>query len=101
MNQDRLTDEQKARIELGDHVEAFLKTTVGKYLAKRAEDERGDLLEQLADTDPYDSKAIALLQRRIQVLDSWQQWFGEALADADDVERQFLSSNVHDVTGGT
>lgn len=101
MNQDRLTDEQKTRIELGDHVEAFLKTTVGQYLAKRAEDERGDLLEQLADTDPYDSKAIALLQRRIQVLDSWQQWFAEALADADDVERQFLASNANDVTGGT
>jgi hypothetical protein len=97
---DRLTEDQKSRIELGDHIEAFLKTSVGQYLSKRAEEERGYLLEQLAENDPYDSKAIALLQRRIQVLDSWQQWLGEALADAEDVERQFLAATADDVTGG-
>lgn len=96
---ERLTPDEKRRIELGDDIAAFMQTDIGKYLAKRAEDERVELLEQLASVDPFDAKAVAKLQIRVAVLDSWQEWFAEALHDADQTERQALLAQTTDLTG--
>lgn len=77
-------------IDRGLQVEAFLTGPVGRFLALRAERERLDVLEKLAEADPEDAKSIRRLQSRVAVLDCWQDWIAEAIAEGRQAQHAFV-----------
>lgn len=87
---------REAAIALEYDVAAFLESRVGRWLMYRAQNERADALEKLAQVRPHDEHAIAELQAQVRVRDHFIRWLQEALqagknaateqelADADD-----------------
>lgn len=82
----------KRAIGFGFDVEAFLKSDIGVYLSERAEAERQSVLEQLARVDADDTKKIRALQQQIAVVDSWQQWLGEAVNEGIAAQGQLVEA---------
>jgi hypothetical protein len=77
-------------IQRGFSFEDWINGPVGKYLVLRAEAERLDRLEQLATIDANDAKAIAKVQQRIAVLDSWQEWVADAITEGRQAQHEFV-----------
>lgn len=77
-------------IDLGFQVEAFLAGPLGSYLALRAERERLEVLEKLAEVVPEDAASIRRLQTRIAVLDCWQDWVAEAIQEGRQAQHTFV-----------
>lgn len=71
-------------------VEDFLRSSVGRYLAARAEKERVSALEELAMISPTHASAIAEIQQRIRVCDSWQQWLADAVTEGIAAQQQLI-----------
>lgn len=69
-------------------VEAFLKTTVGQYIMRRADEERIDALADLVDVDAADTNKIRELQSTVKRADSIQSWLAEAIENGKNAEAQ-------------
>lgn len=76
------------RVALGMDIEHFLQGPVGLYIVGRAEQQRAEALDKLAEADPEDPKAIRSIQNQIAIIDSIQQWIADALTDAEQAEKQ-------------
>lgn len=81
MNDDRYRIELQNRIALGLDTEAFLNTTLGKYLEGRAQAEAVDAMQGLKTADPADAKAIQALQNAVFRAESFANWLNDAIAD--------------------
>lgn len=68
-----------AAVELGLDAELFLKSPVGLYLLRKAEEERTDALADLVDVAPNDTEAIRALQSQIKRADSLLFWLSDAI----------------------
>jgi hypothetical protein len=68
-----------ATVELGLDAELFLKSPVGQYLLRKAEEERTDALADLVDASPADPEAIRALQSIIKRADSLLFWLHDAI----------------------
>lgn len=79
MTIDNDTRELQKTIELSFEVEAFLGTSVGKYLIKRAEEDIESAVAELKTVDPENPKAIRTIQSRIQTAEDFQYWLAEAI----------------------
>lgn len=68
---------------LGLRAEEFLRSPLGAYLVKRAEEERTAILEEFVTVNPVDAGLVRMLQHRIGVLDCWQGWIAAAIMDGE------------------
>lgn len=68
--------------QLGLDVEAWLRGSIGSYVASRCESDRLRLLEELADVDPYDGRAVQAVQHKIKVIDAVMQYIADAVTAA-------------------
>lgn len=98
MTDQRIPLDVASDIELGMDAHAFMKSNIGRYLSARAESERADALEELAQADPDDAKAMRALQNRVKVVDSVMYWLAEAIQAGKNAETAYLASS-DDVTG--
>lgn len=73
-------------------VEAFLRTTVGQYLMRKADEERTDALADLVDVDAADQNRIRELQSQVKRADSIQMWLAEAVENGRNAEAQLNPS---------
>lgn len=79
-------------IDFGIEVEAFIKSKVGQYLIKRAEQEIEGALDALKTVKPEDVEAIRALQSTIKRAESIQYWMAEAIENGRNSEQQLLEN---------
>lgn len=75
-------------VDLQLAVEAFLKTSVGKYLLLRAAMDRTDAMASLVDAPANDSERIRELQSTIKRADSIEMWLQEAIENGRHAQKQ-------------
>lgn len=78
----------------GMDVEAFMRSTVGRYVLNRAQEEIEEARTQLEAVDPEDPKAIRDLQFVIAVARATTSWLSEAVAEGKNAEEQ-LAAREH------
>lgn len=66
---------------LGEQVDVFMRSRVGEYIQKRADDRANTAYAQLKSCDPFDSRQIQSLQNEIRIAESIISWMGEAVED--------------------
>ena len=81
------------QVELGMEVKAFLSGRVGQYLLDRADEDRKEALDALAEADPEDAKAIRALQNKVKVIDSVQIWLADAINEATAADQTLTEMN--------
>lgn len=64
-------------VEFGIETEAFLQSTLGRYLIKQAEDERDAALMDFRQADTSDAKLMASIQNRVWRAEQFQTWLAE------------------------
>lgn len=84
-----MAHEVRQRIALGLDVEQFKASTVGRYLAKRCDEERAKAFADLSTVDPYDAKAVQELQNRVHMADAFFEWLFEAEGEGNQAQQQF------------
>lgn len=81
-------------IDFGMGVEAFLKSEVGQYLIKRAEDQVEESVEELKNVDPTKPDDIRRIQHDIRVAESIQYWLAEAIQAGINAQREYIESST-------
>ena len=66
-------------VELGLDARHFLDSTLGRYVAGRAQDEMYVVAQSLATVDPFDRRAIIGLQNRHAIAAAALSWLGQAV----------------------
>lgn len=87
------TNQLKQQIDFGFQVEAFLRSEIGQYLVKRAEDQISAAVEQLKVADPEDAKAVRAIQNEIKVAESLQYWLADAITAGENAQQQFIDQH--------
>jgi hypothetical protein len=64
-------------VAFGIETEAFLQSTLGRYLVKQAEMERDAALGEFKTADTADTKLMAHIQNRVWRAESFQTWLAE------------------------
>ena len=70
-------DELVKEVSFGIETEAFLQSTLGRYLIKQAEDERDAALMDFRKADATDANLIAHIQNRVWRAEQFQTWLAE------------------------
>lgn len=70
-------DELVKEVSFGIETEAFLQSTLGRYLIKQAEDERDAALIDFRSADTSDAKLMAKIQNRVWRAEQFQTWLAE------------------------
>jgi hypothetical protein len=70
---------QLRTVQFGLDVQAFTESAVGQYLLQRAENEREDALEAMANGDAADVNGMRELQLIVRRADSFAQWLADAV----------------------
>jgi len=84
-------DSQDAEIiVLGDEVEKFKASKLGKYLVNYAAHEADEALSQLATVSPTNTTEIMRLQGIVQRSRNFNQWLEEALQAAQLAYQRYL-----------
>lgn len=68
-------------VDLGHQALAFLQSDLGLYLQKRMDEARAAALEELAEADPEDSRAVRRLQNVVYCMDALAFWLKDAVAE--------------------
>ena len=77
-----------AAVEFGLDVNQFLKSPIGRYLLRKAEEEKTDAMADLVDVSPFDSEQIRALQSIIKRADSLAYWLADAIQAGKNAETQ-------------
>ena len=64
---------------LGEQVQSFLASDVGRYMVARANIQKQDAMDELAVADPDDPKKIRSIQNKIKLADSILDWLNDAV----------------------
>jgi len=65
----------------GEVASNFIRSEMGVYLVKRAEDEVEKAVEELKRVNARDGKAVEDIQNRIWKAESFQQWLADAVIE--------------------
>ena len=68
-----------AEAMLGEDVETFLNSDIGRFLVGRAEQEATEAMQELKRCFPWRRRRITELQTRIWRAESIQRWLGELI----------------------
>lgn len=65
---------------MGIDAESFIRTPLGKFLIRKADNEIAAATEELIETEPIDIKAATEIRNRIHVARMFKVWLGDAIA---------------------
>jgi ribosomal protein L16 Arg81 hydroxylase len=71
----------KARIELGEDAEAFIRSKLGESVLAIAEGQANAAYNELAHISPWRRRRIAMLQAHIWRAENFQQWLAEIITE--------------------
>ncbi len=94
MNQEEQRDlaTTQAEIAFGMDVEAFMNTSFGRFLSAKANKDREEALEALAEVDPERPEAIRKLQNDIHAAERFLIWMEEAVVAGKNAEQALIAS---------
>lgn len=83
--------------KLGIEAEAFLRSSLGRYMVDRADMEIERAMVELVEADPEDARLNREIRNRIHVAKQIKQWIGEAInsgrvAHENLIEREALDT---------
>lgn len=80
------------RVILADAAESFLRSPLGRYLEKRAQDNAMDAMQALKSVDPNNAVAVRALQNEVFRAESIALWIAQAIQDGqlalDEIRQQ-------------
>lgn len=82
----------QAQIAFGLDVQAFMGSTIGRYLTARANNDIEAATDALKTVDAEDPKAIRKLQNEVKCAESFLLWMGEAVTDGENSQRTYIES---------
>lgn len=82
-----------ASAEIGNEARAFLESDLCKTIIGLADQETDSKLEDLANVDPSDVKAIAKLQMQVRFADFFREWLADLVTDADNALEAWRQQN--------
>lgn len=83
-------DQELLRVAgFGMDVEKFMRSELGRYLQRRAQDDISRAQDALLTVDPEDAKAVRALQNEAAVAERVLSWLGEAVTQGEQAARQF------------
>lgn len=85
-------DELVAEAELGEEAKNFLKSDLCKCLCGFAEQEVKVAQEALESVDPDDTKQIVLLQNKIRLFRTFNQWLVELVTRGENAKDVYIQS---------
>lgn len=88
--QQLLDHAKREKIEFGLDVERWFESKIGHYCTDKAAREEAQLLEELTDVDPNNTKEIIRIQQSIQVRRCWQGWLAEAISEGLTAQQQAI-----------
>ena len=65
---------------LGEQMDHFRRSAVGKHLLKRAEEDYNAGIEELKRVPPADTEAVRTAQNKVRVAESVRDWIEESIA---------------------
>lgn len=71
----------KARLELGEDAEAFVRSKLGESILAIAESQANAAYNELARIAPWRKRRIAQLQVQIWRAENFQQWLAEIITE--------------------
>ena len=71
----------KARIELGEDAEAFVRSKLGEAIIAIAEGQANSAYNEIARISPWRKRRISQLQTQIWRSESFQQWLAEIITE--------------------
>lgn len=81
------------QIAFGLDCKAFMESSIGRYLAARANADTEEAMEALKTVDPTDPDAIRKLQNDIKCAENFLLWMGEAVTEGENAERTFIDTS--------
>ena len=89
----RELDTARNEMAFGMDVQQFMKTDIGRYLRKRANDHMEQAFQDFLHVDPTDHKAVVDVQVRGRTPAALLAWLGDAVSDGEAAELKF--SELH------
>lgn len=74
-------------VKLGIDALRFLESDLGGYIAERCISDRAAALEELADVDPFDYKAVSEAQTAVKLPTLLMQYINDAVQSGEQAER--------------
>jgi ribosomal protein L16 Arg81 hydroxylase len=71
----------KARIELGEDAEQFVRSKLGEAVLAIAESQANESYNELARISPWRKRRISQLQAQIWRAENFQQWLAEIITE--------------------
>ena len=81
------------KIAFGMDVKVFIASQVGRYLLDKANKDRDAAMEELANVDAEDAKAIRALQNRVKCTENFLMWLGEAVTEGEIAEQELIAGD--------
>lgn len=72
-------DELLSMARMGIDAESFMRTPLGKFLLKKADDEIAAAIEELIDVEPSEIKAATEIRNRIHVARMFKVWMRDSI----------------------
>lgn len=80
------------QIAFGLDCKAFMDSSIGRYLAAKANGDIEAATDALKTVDPTNPDAIRKLQNDIKCAENFLLWMGEAVTEGENAERTFIES---------
>lgn len=80
-----------ATIAFGLDAEAFMGSTLGKYLTAKAQADMANAQEALLTVDPEDARAVRKLQNDAAIASNFLLWLGQAVTAGEIAQRELES----------
>jgi len=93
-----MTDEQldQAVIAVGKDAEAFIKSSLGRFITTRVQDEVLQAEQEFRQADPTDSKLITRIQNNIWRAESLIVWLAEIVQEGRNMEQEIERGELDD-----
>jgi len=75
-------------IAFGAEVEAFLNSSIGKYLVERAEGQRESAIEEFKRINPALTSEVVEIHHKLMVAEAIQHWLADAILAGHEAARQ-------------
>jgi hypothetical protein len=92
MSNDPEMQQIRNQITFGLDAEAFMQSTIGRYLTGRAHADIEDALERMKTVNPFDGAEVRTIQNEIHRAESFLLWMGQAVTEGENAARSFIEA---------
>lgn len=91
--EDRDLTQIQAQIAFGLDVQAFMASTIGRYLTAKANADIEAATDALKTANPEDPVVIRKLQNEVKCAENFLLWMGEAVTEGENSQRTYIDAD--------